>query len=309
MKTPPYLIKGDKIAIVAPAGKIDHDVVNNAVRKLESMGLNVVIGKNVFNNHFQYAATDIERLDDFQQALDDNNVKAILCARGGYGIIRIIDKINFSNFKQKPKWIIGFSDVTVLHSHIFSCFGIETLHATMAAGLKDDLSANSLRNCLFGEWINYEYKTEEYSRKGNAVGKLVGGNLAILCSLIGSKSDLDTTGKILFLEDVGEYLYRLNRMMLQLKRARKLENLAGLIVGGLTDMKDNDNPFGKTSHEIIAEAIEEYGYPVSFGFPAGHQKDNRALILGRKATLSIDENTIVHFEQRTPNTELETLNL
>ncbi|MEZ5199071.1 MAG: LD-carboxypeptidase [Bacteroidales bacterium] len=299
MKTPPYLIKGDKVAIVAPAGKIKKELVNDAKRTLENWGLCVVLGKNVYQEHFQYAATDKSRLSDLQKALDDNEIKAIFCARGGYGLIRIMDDIDFSNFKKMPKWIIGFSDITILHAHIHSNFGIETLHATMAAGLKDELSANTLRNCLFGQPQNYELKTESNSRQGRAAGRLVGGNLAILCSLIGTPSDMDTTGKILFIEDIGEYLYRLDRMMWQLKRADKLKNLAGLVVGGFTDMKDNDNPFGKSAYEIITEAVEETNYPVCFGFPSGHQQDNRALFLGRSAILSINQLTTLNFEHRT----------
>lgn len=298
MKIPPYLKKGDKIALVAPAGKIDLGTVENAIRVLEDWDLKVILGKNLFNNHFQYASTDTKRLDDFQQAMDDTDIKAILCARGGYGVIRIIDSIDFSTFIKRPKWIIGFSDITILHSHIHSSLGVETLHAPMAAGLSDEISAESLRKCLFGKAIEYEYKTGEYSTRGNSEGQIIGGNLAILCSLIGTKSDIDTSGKILFIEDVGEYLYRLDRMIWQLKRSGKLENLAGLIVGGMTDMKDNDNPFGKSTYEIIAESVKEFSYPISFGFPAGHQQDNKAIILGRKVNLTVGPNTVLKFEHK-----------
>ena len=291
MITPKYLKKGDKIAIVAPAGKIKKEVVVAAVKALEEWGLQVVIGENVYHNHFQYAATDKERLQDFQKALDDKEIKAILCARGGYGLIRIIDKPDFNNFQKNPKWIIGYSDVTVLHSHIHTKYGIETLHATMTAGLKDGNSAESLKKALFGKTLTYQINTHPLSRTGKARGVLTGGNLAILCSLLGSESDTDTRDKILLIEDTGEYLYRLDRMMWQMKRAGKLENLAGLIVGGMTDMKDNDDPFGKTAYEIIAEAVRDYNYPVCFGFPSGHRDDNRALILGRQVNLSIEDKT------------------
>ena len=236
--------------------------------------------------------------------MDDEEVKAILCARGGYGIIRIIDQIDFSNFLKKPKWIIGYSDITILHSHIHRNFGIETIHGTMAAGLTDKASAESLRKVLWGEKISYKFDTHPLSKPGSTEGLVVGGNLAILCSLAGSNSDLDTSGKILFIEDIGEYFYRLDRMMWQLKRAGKLENLIGLIVGGMTDMLDNNNPFGKTALEIIIEAVQEYDYPVCFGFPAGHGPDKQTLILGRKVTLSIDRSTCVNFEHRIPNFEL-----
>lgn len=296
MIIPKFLYKGDKIAIVAPAGKVKREVVNAAANMLESWGLQVVIGESLFDDHFQYAATDEKRLKDFQGALNNEEIKAILCARGGYGVVRIVDQLDFSKFSKHPKWIIGFSDITILHAHIHTQFGIETLHATMAAGLEDKTSTETLRKALFGEAIAYELRSHPLSRFGSAEGIVIGGNLAILCSLIGSKSDIDTAGKILFIEDIGEYLYRLDRMMLQLKRAGKLENLVGLIVGGMTDMLDNKDPFGKTAYEIIAETVKEYDYPVCFDFPAGHQEDNRSLIFGRKAILSINESTSVNFE-------------
>ena len=198
-----HLKSDDKIAIIAPAGKIDKDVVDFAKNKLESWGLNVILGEHVFNQHFQYAGTDEERLSDFQKALDDESVKAILCARGGYGLIRIVDQLDFSNFQKKPKWIIGFSDITILHSFIQSNLGIETLHASMAAGLKNDVSSETLKTSLFGEPLNYELDTHLLSKSGDAKGILAGGNLAVLCSLIGSVSDIDTRDKILFIEDVG----------------------------------------------------------------------------------------------------------
>ena len=300
MITPRSLNIGDKIAIVAPAGKIKKEVVDNAVKIIESWGLKVVPGKHLFNNHFQFAATDRERTSDFQLMLNDDSVKAIMCARGGYGIVRIIDKLDFSKFVKNPKWIIGFSDITVFHSFIQRNYGKETIHATMTAGFPDDgkstLSIGSLRKVLFGESLNYDIETHLLSRKGESEGFLTGGNLAILCSLIGSNSDIDTSGKILFIEDVGEYLYRLDRMMWTLKRAGKLQKLAGLIVGGMTDMKDNDTPFGKTAYEIIAEAVEEYDYPVCYGFPAGHRDDNRALILGRKVKFVVSDQVTITFK-------------
>ncbi len=295
MITPDYLTKGDKIVIVAPAGKIAKKKVEAATQILESLGLTVVLGTKLFNDHFQYAAADDERLADLQQALDDNSIKAILFARGGYGVIRILDKLDFSKFCKNPKWLIGFSDITILHSHIHKNFKIETLHATMAAGLAYPVSAESLSGALFGKKLKYEFVSNPLSRKGKTKGILVGGNLAILCSLIGSVSDIDTKGKILFIEDVGEYLYRLDRMMWQLKRAGKLSHLSGMIVGGMTEMKDGETPFGKTAYEIVAEAVKDYHYPVLFGFPSGHQDDNRALILGRKVTLDINENSILIF--------------
>ena len=292
MITPAYLKKGDKVAIVAPAGKINKKKVENAVAGLEKWGLKPIVGKNVFKASNQYSASDRQRLSDFQKALDDDDIRAIICARGGYGSIRIIDKLNFTKFKKSPKWIVGFSDITVFHSHIQSNFGIETIHGTMAGGfnadIKPTLSTESLRTALFGERMFYDLKPHPLSRKGKAKGVLTGGNLAILTGLIGSISDIDTKGKILFIEDVGEYLYRLDRMMWTMKRAGKLDNLAGLIVGGMTDMKDNETSFGKTASEIVKEAVKGYKYPVCFGFPAGHQDDNSALILGREVNMIVD---------------------
>ncbi len=296
MITPAYLKKGDKVAIVAPAGKIDKEKVDNAVAGLEKWGLSVVLGKNIFKTSNQYAATDAQRLSDFQKMLDADDIKAIICARGGYGSIRIIDKLDFSEFEKNPKWIVGFSDITIYHSHIHSNFGVETIHGTMAGGFNADgkptLATESLKTALFGEKLIYDLKPDTLSRKGKAKGILTGGNLAILTSLIGSNSDIDTKGKILFFEDVGEYLYRLDRMMWTMKQAGKLQNLAGLIVGGMTDMKDNDTSFGKTAYEIVAEAVKEYKYPVCFGFPAGHQEDNNAIIFGRKISMEFDRESM-----------------
>jgi muramoyltetrapeptide carboxypeptidase len=296
MITPDYLTKGDKLVIVAPAGKIAGEKITIATQTLESWGLDVVLGDNLFNDHFQYAAADDERLADLQQALDDDSIKAILFARGGYGVIRILDQLNFSDFLKNPKWLIGFSDITILHCHIQTNFKIESLHASMAAGLSDVGSAKSVKNALFGESLRYELESNPLSRKGKATGILTGGNLAILCSLIGSASDIDTKGKILFIEDVGEYLYRLDRMMWQLKRAGKLSHLAGMIVGGMTEMKDGETAFGKTPYEIVSEAVREYDYPVYFGFPGGHLDDNRALILGRNLNLNVDDISTLNFQ-------------
>ena len=301
MITPPHLNKDDKVAIVAPAGKTDKTVIDFAKKKLESWGLNVVLGEHLFNQHFQYAGTDEERLSDFQKALDDESVKAILCARGGYGLIRIVDQLDFTKFQVNPKWIIGFSDITILHSFIHTNFEIETLHGPMTSGLNEVDSAETLRKGLFGEVLNYELETHPLSKHGNTNGTLTGGNLAILCSLLGSDSDIDTKGKILFIEDVGEYLYRIDRMMWTLKRSRKLDQIAGLIVGDFNEMKDNDEPFGKSAYEIIAKAVKEYDYPVCFGFPAGHQKDNKSLILGRRVNLSIGDKTTLNFSRRDAN--------
>lgn len=299
MITPDYLKAGDKIAIVAPAGKIAKDKVELAIQTLESWGLVVEVADHVFDSCFQYSSNDVNRVNDFQNALDNKEIKAIFCARGGYGSIRIIDELDFSVFKKFPKWIIGFSDITILHSHIHTNYKIESIHGTMAAGLNPESgianSINSLKKVLFRETLKIEIETNALSKEGKANGILVGGNLAILCSLIGSVSDIETEGKILFMEEIGEHLYRIDRMMWMLKRAGKLDKLAGLIVGGFTDIPDKSSEFGKSAYEIITEAVEEFSYPVCFGFPAGHQEDNRALILGREVILEVDDITKLKF--------------
>jgi len=297
MITPEYLKVGDKIAIVAPAGKIAPDKVSMAKQTLESWGLVVEVGDHIFDSYFTYSSNDLNRINDFQKALDNKEIKAILCARGGYGNIRIIDKLDFSGFVKSPKWIIGFSDITILHSDIHANFNIETIHGIMAAGLDSNPSSSidSLKQALFGQTLNYEFDLSPLSRKGKAKGMLVGGNLAILCSLIGSDSEIDTNGKILFIEEIGEHLYRIDRMMWMLKRAGKLDKLAGLIVGGFTDIPDKDSEFGKTAYEIIAEAVNSYDYPVCYGFPAGHQEDNRTLIMGREVILEVSEKVKLQF--------------
>ena len=290
MKTPPYLKQGDTIGIVATARKISLEEIRPAVRLLESWGLNVRLGGNLFYEDNQYAGTDSERVADLQSMLDDNTVRAILCARGGYGSVRIIDRIDFTKFSNNPKWIIGYSDVTVLHSHIHSLFGIETLHGTMPLDFtgNETEATLSLKKALFGEDMCYTVPLHSLNKRGIASGTLVGGNLSILYSLRGTVSDIDTEGKILFIEDLDEYLYHIDRMMINLKRGGKLEKLKGLIVGGMTDMHDNTIPFGKSAHEIILDAVKEYSFPVCFDFPAGHLKEkNLAIILGREVELSV----------------------
>lgn len=294
MKTPAYLKRGDKIAIVAPARKIALSEISFAIKIFESWGLVVKLSDNLFRINNQFAGADNERISDFQQMLDDDSVKAIIAARGGYGSVRIIDKLDFSKFNKNPKWIIGYSDITVFHSHINTNFSIETLHAIMPFNFAGDdksmASAESLRKALFGEEIQYSVNLSKLNRKGVAKGILCGGNLSMIYSLIGSKSDIYTKGKILFIEDLDEYLYHIDRMMMNLKRSGKLNNIEGLIVGGMSDMNDNTTPFGKTALEIISEHISEYNFPVCFNFPAGHLKENYALFFGREAELEIGEN-------------------
>jgi len=287
MKTPAYLHKGDKIGIVASARKISKTEMLPAIELLKQWGLEVVQGKHLFDENNQFAGTDEERAYDLQTMLDDASIKAIIVARGGYGTVRIIDRIDFTGFVKQPKWLVGYSDVTVLHSHIHT-LGIETIHATMPINfLKNEAATESLHMALFGQKINYNISPYPLNRTGETQAPLVGGNLSLIYSLMGSPSEIDTQGKILFLEDLDEYLYHVDRMMMALKRAGKLAHLAGLVIGGMTDMKDNTVPFGKTAEEIIIDAVKEYNYPVCFNFPAGHVDKNMALFLGRKVSLNV----------------------
>jgi muramoyltetrapeptide carboxypeptidase len=292
MKVPPYLKKGDTVGIVATARKVSPEEMMPAKKKLEEWGLKVVFGEDIFNAHHQLAGTDGQRLLDIQKMLDEPEVKAVLIARGGYGTVRIIDRIEFLSYAANPKWIAGFSDITVLHSHVQKNFGVQSIHSLMPINFPKDGSDNqateTLRKALFGEEIAYGCDAHPLNRQGAAKGVLTGGNLSILYSLTGTSSQIDTRGKILFLEDLDEYLYHLDRMMMNLKRSGMLSELAGLVVGGMTDMKDNVVPFGKSAQEIILDAVGGYDYPVCFGFPAGHIDDNRALVFGREAELKVD---------------------
>ena len=295
MITPPYLKSGDKVAIIATARKVSPSEMDAAISIIRSWGLQVVTGPHLFGEKDQYSGTDEERLSDLQMMLDDKDIKAILCARGGYGTVRIIDQIDFSTFEQHPKWIVGYSDITVLHSHIQSQFGIETLHAVMPINFPDEgteTAIESLRKALFGETIEYNVGINPLNKTGNISGILTGGNLSILYSLIGTPSDIQTEDKILFIEDIDEYLYHVDRMMINLKRSNKLSGIRGLVVGGLTKMNDNTIPFGKQAEQIIAEYAQEAGIPVCFNFPAGHIADNRALIMGREVQLDINQNGV-----------------
>jgi muramoyltetrapeptide carboxypeptidase len=301
MIIPPYLKSGDKVAIISTARKVSEEEMKPGVELLNSWGLKTVYGKNLFNALNQFAGSDEDRTKDFQSALDDASVKAILFARGGYGTVRIIDKINWDGFRKNPKWLIGFSDVTVTHSHAHMHLGIETLHSPMAFNLAKSTNPvkKKLKEVLFGEKLQYEFEENIYSdinRNGEASGELVGGNLSILYSLLGSSSSLDTVGKILFLEDLDEYLYHIDRMMYALKRAGKLYKLAGLVVGGMNDMKDNKVRFNKTAEEIISEAVAEYNYPVLYGFPAGHIRNNFPLIFGRRVSLIVGVDCKLSFD-------------
>lgn len=295
MKTPLYLKKGDKIGIAAPARKISIEELQPAIDRFISWGLEPVFATNLFCSENQYAGTDEERLNGLQDLLDNHDIKAIICARGGYGTMRIIDKLDFSQFLKHPKWVAGYSDITVLHSHINKNFGIETLHGTMPINFSTNTpeALESLKKALFGETLSYVTGRHSLNRTGKTEGVITGGNLSMLYALSGSDSDIETNGKILFIEDLEEYLYHIDRMMVQLKRSGKLQNLAGLIVGGMNNMNDNAVPFGKEAYEIIAEQEANYNYPVCFGFPAGHIEDNRTLIMGRKLQLNITTEHVI----------------
>jgi muramoyltetrapeptide carboxypeptidase len=291
--TPPYLTIGDTVGITCPAKKLPRDIAD-AVKLLESWGLNVVLGETVHASWHQFAGTDELRASDMQRFLDDTQIKAIFAARGGYGTIRIIDRLDFSNFKNHPKWIIGFSDITVLHSHIQALYKTESIHGQMPLTIPEgsEVSLETLRKALFNEALEYTYKSEVRNRPGEANGLLIGGNLTLMVMMAGSVSEQDYSGKILFLEDVGEYLYSLDRMMWNLKRSGKLNDLKGLIVGSFTEMKDNDIPFGETAEQIIMDHVKEFDFPVCFNFPAGHIADNRALIFGRTVNMLVEENNV-----------------
>jgi muramoyltetrapeptide carboxypeptidase len=292
MIIPPYLQPGDNIAIVATARKISEEEVLPAITFLKNLGLNVVTGKHLYKTEHQFAGSDSERSEDLQWAMDDDNIKAIVIARGGYGSVRLVEYLDFNRFVNHPKWIFGYSDVTVLHNLIHRQ-GIASLHATMPINFhKNEEATQSLVNCLFGKEIKLESTPNPLNRAGQANAQVVGGNLSLLYSLAGTPYDLDTAGKILFIEDLDEYLYHIDRMMMQLKLSGKLKHLAGLIVGGMTDMKDNTIPFGQTAQQIIYDAVKHYAYPVCFDFPAGHIDRNLALYFGKEATLSVSSQTV-----------------
>ncbi len=291
-RIPPYLKRGDTIGIIAPAGFMPLDNMQSCIAALEEWGYNVVLGATTQTTSETYfSGTDKERLRDLQAMLNDQNIKAILCARGGYGVSRIIDDISFRKFRKCPKWIIGFSDITVLHAHIYKNYRIASLHSPMAAAFNNGEFNNpyilSLKAALEGEAANYECAAHALNKTGMAKGELVGGNLTLTAHLIGSASDVRTKNKLLFLEDVGEYTYNIDRMLLQLKRAGKLSQLAGLIIGGFTDIKDTQRPFGKGVYDIIYDQVKEFHYPVCFGFPVSHEKENYALKVGGLYNLNV----------------------
>lgn len=287
-----YLAQGDLVAVVAPAGRVEPAQILPAVEWLEGKGFRVKTGKHLFQKYYQFSASDQERAEDLQEALDDPEVRAVLFARGGYGTIRIIGRLNFSNFKRHPKWMAGFSDITLLHN-ICGTMGIPSVHGPMCRNFMDDKlkpreEVERMLGILMGEKADYTFKSLPGNRRGSASGLLTGGNLSLLYSLLGTPYDVDTRGKILFLEETNEYFYHLDRMMHSLRLAGKFEGLKGLVVGQFTDIKDNPEPFGKTVQEIVMEAVGEYSFPVCFGLEAGHGGINLPLVFGKRWKVQAD---------------------
>ncbi|MBU2926940.1 LD-carboxypeptidase [Winogradskyella psychrotolerans] len=290
---PPYLKAGDTVAIVAPSGilKSREGEVQQAVALLKSWGLHAVVGKHVFSKANHFAGADEERCEDLQNAMDDPKISAIWCARGGYGTVRILDKLNYTKFKKHPKWVIGYSDITALHNQVHN-EGFESLHAIMCVSLTTDLtkiaaSVETFKTALFGSPTDYTLKGSDHNRVGETSGELVGGNLTMLHTMLGSKESLDTSGKILFIEEIGEYKYHIDRMLQSLKRAGYFENLNGLVVGDMSRMRKNTTLWGTSVEQLILDALEDYDFPITFNMPAGHEKDNRALVLGRTVELTV----------------------
>lgn len=294
MIIPPYLKRGDTIGFVAPARKISFAELEASIHFLEEFDFRVIYDQSLFAEAHQFAGNDEIRRSGFQKMLDRKDVSAIWCVRGGYGSARIIDQLDFSTFCKHPKWICGFSDVTVFHSHIHQNFGIATLHSLMPINVNQEnslqLPPQLMVQLLMGGAMDYTIESHPLNREGEAKGILVGGNLSILYSLNGTISDLDTRNKILFMEDLDEYLYHIDRMMLNLKRSGKLEGIKGLIIGGMSEMRDNTIPFGIDAEHIIRHHCELYDFPICFGFPAGHIQDNRPLKLGALVDLKVSKN-------------------
>lgn len=294
LEAPPYLKKGDTIAILAPAGilKGRAETIQKAKELAQSWGLNVVLGENLFNQNNHFAGTDDERAEDFQKALDNPNIKAIWAARGGYGSVRLLDRLDFTKFMGNPKWIIGYSDITAFHNHIHN-LGFETLHAMMATSLEEKpeeitKTISSYKKALFGEQLSYSIPSSNYNRLGEVSGQLIGGNLAIVTSMLGSKSQLDTKDKILFLEEIGEYKYSIDRMLQSLKRANYFSTIKAVIIGDISLIKKNTTKWGSTVEQLILDALPK-DIPILFDFPAGHEPDNRAMIFGRKIKMTVNK--------------------
>lgn len=291
IKIPPYLRKGDTIGIVCPSGYMPADKAQTCIKVLQEWGYQVKIGKTLGHQFHYFSGTDEERLEDLQQMLDDTEVKAILCGRGGYGMSRIIDLLDFKIFKKNPKWIIGYSDITLLHAHLYTQLKTASLHSPMAAAFNDGEFENeyiqSLKKILKGGSYKYRSTAHPLNQLGVASGELVGGNLSLLAHMIGSRSAFNFNKKILFIEDIGEYIYNIDRMMIQLERSGALQNLSGLIIGGFTDMKDTVIPFGASITQVIHERVKKYQYPICFDFPVSHSRENYPLKVGVKHELKV----------------------
>jgi muramoyltetrapeptide carboxypeptidase len=293
IKIPPYLKKGDMIGITCPAGYMAETKAETCISTLQSWGFDVMVGKTLGGRSKNYfSGTDAVRRDELQAMLDDEHIKAILCGRGGYGVTRIIDQLDFTEFKKHPKWIIGFSDITVLQAHLYTKIKTASIHAPMANAFNDGENKyiRSLQNAITGKKAKYNCAAHPFNKPGMATAGLVGGNLSLLVHLTGTSSAINTKNKILFIEDIGEHIYNIDRMLYQLKRSGKLEHLAGLIVGGFTDMLDTERPFGKKVNKLIKEITAAYDYPVCFNFPVSHTKQNLALKIGVNYTLKISKN-------------------
>lgn len=290
MIRPRYLRQGDVIGVVAPAGSLLQREIESALDLIRSWGLQVKPGKHLFKKKGSFAGSDDQRFDDLQSMLDSADIQAVLCARGGYGTLRIIDRLNFEGFKRHPKWLVGYSDITILHSAL-QLAGFESIHGAMprivSPAEPDLVSFDSLRAMLFGETGEYSLPPHHLNRKGSAEGILTGGNLSVLHSMAGTPFDIDTAGKILFIEDVGEYLYHVDRMMMNLKLRGRLSGLAGLIIGDMTDMKSSPSGYRTPAFKIINDAVAGYDYPVIYAFPAGHATPNLALPFGRNVSLTV----------------------
>ena len=292
---PPYLKVGDTVAIVAPSGVLKNKNVEIQLAQdlLSSWGLHSVLGEHLYADSNHFAGTDAQRCADVQNAMDDPTISAIWAARGGYGTVRILDKLDYTKFKKKPKWVIGYSDITALHNQLHN-EGFESIHAVMAAGITKDLkdieeSVATFKDAIFGKPLAYTLEGSDYNKVGNASGELVGGNLTMIHTMLGSKTSIDVSGKILFIEEVGEHLYHIDRMLQSLKRAGYFDNCKGVIVGDFSNVRVNTTPWGSNVEQLILDALADYNFPIAFKMHAGHEDDNRAMIFGRKVELKVSK--------------------
>ena len=292
---PPYLKVGDTVAIVAPSGVLKNKNVEIQLAQdlLSSWGLHSVLGEHLYADSNHFARTDSQRCADVQNAMDDPTISAIWAARGGYGTVRILDKLDYTKFKKKPKWVIGYSDITALHNQLHN-EGFESIHAVMAAGITKDLkdieeSVATFKDAIFGKPLAYTLEGSDYNKVGNASGELVGGNLTMIHTMLGSKTSIDVSGKILFIEEVGEHLYHIDRMLQSLKRAGYFDNCKGVIVGDFSNVRVNTTPWGSNVEQLILDALADYNFPIAFKMHAGHEDDNRAMIFGRKVELKVSK--------------------